>query len=214
MLSLPAALDRIVEAREATPARRSVLAAVTGIDGSGKGYVTARVAGALQARGMRVANVNIDGWLNLPQKRFSDTNAAEHFYLNAIRFDELFGALVFPLRDRRSLRIEADYAEEAAREYRRHVYQYDDIDVILLEGIYLLKRAFGSYYDVSFWIECSFDTALERATARAQEGLPPEETVRAYRRIYFPAQEIHFERDDPRARATARINNDPRLGPV
>lgn len=82
----------------------------------------------------------------------------------------------------------------------------------MLEGIYLLKREFQPYYDPSFWSECSFDTALERAIARAQEGLPPEETVAAYRRIYFPAQQIHFERDNPRAAATATINNDPKLG--
>src|SRR5262249_17229368 len=149
--------------------------------------------------------------LNLPQERFSNVNPAEHFYLHAFRFDQMFAALVLPLRDRRSLRIEAEYAEETATAYRRHIYAFEDIDVIVLEGIYLLKRAFQSYSDLAFWIECSFETALERAIARAQEGLSPAETVAAYRRIYFPAQEIHFERDHPRAAATASMNNDPRL---
>jgi uridine kinase len=54
---------------------------------------------------------------------------------------------------------------------------------------------------------------LERALARGQEGLPPEDTIRAYHTIYFPAQEIHFQRDDPKTAATLVINNDPRLGP-
>jgi len=61
------------------------------------------------------------------------------------------------------------------------------------------------------WIKCSFATALERAVARAQEGLPPAATIAAYRRVYFPAQEIHFVRDDPEAAATVCINNDPAL---
>ena len=65
---------------------------------------------------------------------------------------------------------------------------------------------------MSLWIECTFATALERAVSRSQEGLPPEDTMRAYRTIYFPAQEIHLERDHPRAAATAVINNDSRLG--
>ena len=34
-----------------------------------------------------------------------------------------------------------------------------DIGVIVLEGIYLLKRAFVRHYDLSIWIECSFETA-------------------------------------------------------
>ena len=66
----------------------------------------------------------------------------------------------------------------------------------------------------SIWIECSFETALERAVSRAQEGLPPKETIRDYRTIYIPAQEIHFQRDNPKGVATFLVNNDARLGPI
>ena len=214
MSDLQTVVSQILDARRSVPAQRSVLAAITGIDGCGKGYVTARIVNALQAKGIRAAGINIDGWLNLPHKRFTVSNPAEHFYLHALRFEEMFVQLILPLRDQRSLRIEADFAEETATEYRRHLYEFVDIDVIALEGIYLLKRTFLAYYDLSIWIECSFETALERAIARAQEGLPPEDTVRAYRTIYFPAQEIHFQQDNPKAAAMVIINNDARLGPV
>ena len=216
MSTLQTVVDEILEARGSIPSHRSVLTAITGIDGCGKGYVTARIVDALQAKGVRAVAINVDGWLNLPDRRFNASNPAEHFYLHAIRFDEMFAQLIFPLRDHRSLRIEADYAEETATAYRRHVYEFEDVDVIALEGIYLLKRAFQAHYDLSIWIECSFDTALERTISRAQEDLPPEETIRAYRTIFFPAQEIHFQRDDPKARATLIVDNDGRLpgGPI
>ena len=214
MSTLQTVVDEILDARSSIPSQRSVLTAITGIDGCGKGYVTARIVDALQTKGVRAVAINIDGWLNLPNRRFDASNPAEHFYLHAIRFEEMFAQLILPLRDHRSLRIVADYAEETATEYRRHVYEFEDVDVIALEGIYLLKRAFQAHYDLSIWIECSFDTALERAISRAQEGLPPEETIRAYRTIYFPAQEIHFQRDNPKAGATLIVNNDARLGPV
>lgn len=213
MLNLQAILNKILGARRSIPLQRSVLVGLSGIDGSGKGYVTAQIVTALQAKGVRAIGINIDGWLNLPHKRFTTSAPAEHFYQHAIRFDELFAQLVLPLRDHRSLRVEVDYAEETATEYRRHLYEFADIDVIVLEGIYLLKRAFRAHYDLAVWVECSFETALERAIARTQEGLPPEETARAYRTIYFPAQEIHFQQDDPRGAATVIVNNDPRSGP-
>lgn len=54
-------------------------------------------------------------------------------------------------------------------------------------------------------------TALERAIARGQEGLPANETIRAYETIYFPAQQSHFASDNPRATADFIIKNDPRL---
>ena len=210
---LQTAVDQILIARRSIPARRSVLVAISGIDGCGKGYLTAHIVTALQAKGVHAVSINIDGWLNLPNTRFDASNPAEHFYRHAIRFPEMFSQLVLPLREQRSLRIVADYAEETATEYRRHVYEFQDIDVIALEGIYLLKRDFRAYYDLSIWIECSFDTALERAIGRAQEGLPPEDTIHAYRTIYFPAQEIHLQRDDPKAAATLIVSNDPRLDP-
>jgi len=213
MINMQEALRLILTARRQVIARRSLLVAISGIDGCGKGYLTKQLGAGLQAQGVSVATINIDGWLNLPQVRFSQANPAEHFYENAIRFPELFAQLLLPLRAHRSLRMEMDFAEETATTYRKQRYLFTNIDVILVEGIYLLKRAFQSYYDLSFWIDCTFTTALERAVARQQEGLPPDETIRAYRTIYFPAQEIHFERDRPREAATAQLNNDPRLLP-
>ena len=58
------------------------------------------------------------------------------------------------------------------------------------------------YYDLSVWTECSLATALERTIDRAQEERSPEETVRAYRTLYFPAEEIHCECNDPKNAAT------------
>ena len=206
------AVEAILARRAAVPRTRSVLAGITGIDGSGKGYVTERIAARLRERGVRVAAINVDGWLELPSRRFSPVNPAEHFYAHAIRFQEMFEWLILPLKERRSCRLVADLADATGAEvYRGHVYEFEDIDVILLEGIFLLKRAHRAHLDLSFWIDCTFETALERALARGQEGLSPEETVRDYESIYFPAQRIHFDRDSPRDFATVVLNNDPRI---
>ncbi|PSN17555.1 uridine kinase [filamentous cyanobacterium CCP5] len=202
------AIAQIRQQRQQLTAPRALLVAISGIDGSGKGYITDKIAELLRQQQLKTAVINIDGWLNLPHQRFSATEPAQHFYDHAIRFNELFDQLVLPLRDRGSLELEADYTEETATDYRKHVYQYQDIDIILLEGIFLLKRQFQPIYDLSLWIECSFETALKRAISRSQEGLSPAATVEAYQTLYFPAQRIHFERDQPQQAATAMISND------
>ena len=132
--TLQSVLDKILYVRSSTPSQRSVLTAITGIDGCGKGYVTARIVDALQLKGVHAVAINVDGWLNLPDRRFDARNPAEHFYLHAIRFEEMFARLILPLRDQRSLRIVVDYAEETATEYQRHVYEFEDVDVIVLEA--------------------------------------------------------------------------------
>ena len=113
----------------------------------------------------------------------------------------MFASLILPLKQNRSIRLTIEYAEETAADFRPHTYQLDDVDIVLLEGIFIFKREFVSHFDLKIWIDCSFETALERAIARGQENLAPQATSDAYMKIYFPAQRTHFERDDPRATA-------------
>jgi hypothetical protein len=80
--------------------------------------------------------------------------------------------------------------------------------VVLVEGIFLFKREHQELFDLAVWVDCSFPTALARALVRTQEGLSAAETIRAYQTIYFPAQKIHFERDNPRETADLILNND------
>lgn len=190
---------------------RALLVGLSGIDGSGKGFVATRLRDRLERLGLRVALMNVDGWLNLPTVRFSRTDPGGHFYRHGLRLDEMFDRLVLPLRDRRTHRLEAEYAEETASAYRPHVYDFRDVDVALLEGIFIYKRPHRPHFDLAFWIDCTFETALERVLRRAQEGLPPAETVEAYRAICFPAQRLHERLDHPRGRADRIMVNDPRL---
>jgi uridine kinase len=201
----------VVVRRAKHPADRALLVGLSGIDSGGKGYVAGQLATALTAQGLRTALINVDGWLNLPAVRFDWSRPAENFYEKALRLDELFTQLILPLRDTRQVQLVMDFAEETATTYRPHTYQFADVDVIVLEGVYLFKPAYRHHFDLAVWIDCSWETALERALARGQEGLPPDETVRAYRTMYFPAQEIHFMRDDPRRVADLLLPNDTHL---
>ena len=92
-------VEKIYETRQEVPLQRSVLVAISGIDSSGKGYITAKIFDSLKAKGLNVVVINGDGWLNLPKRRFSSHKPAEHFYINAFRFREMFTQLVLRLRD-------------------------------------------------------------------------------------------------------------------
>jgi len=208
MIHLDDLVARILRERANISGQRSLLVGVSGIDGSGKTYVAKQIEARLGQHSIAVANINADGWLNLPNTRFSAIEPAEHFYENAIRFDELFSKLLLPLKDHRSVSMAADFTEETARNYRKHTYSFKEVGVVLVEGIFLFKRAQRQLFDLAIWVDCSFPTALARALARAQEGLSPTETIHAYETIYFPAQKIHFARDNPRETANLVLNND------
>jgi uridine kinase len=208
VLEYASLISAILEKRQALPRQRALLVGISGIDAAGKGFVAARIAESLDKRDIKPAVIGADGWLNLPHVRFNRQDPARHFYEHAIRFDEMFERVVLPLRDKRSVNAESDFTEETATTFRKHHYCLREIDVIILEGIFLFKRAHRPHFDLAIWVECSFATALRRAVQRGQENLPPCETERAFETIYFAAQRLHIDQDNPRAAADFILMND------
>jgi uridine kinase len=209
--SMGRGLQVVERAWRAARPDQAALVAVSGIDASGKGYLCELLAARLRGTGMRVALIHADQFLNLPQVRLSATRPAEHFYEHAFRFEALFEEVLMPLRRRRSLDTWVKVTTETAIEFTREWLHFENVDVVLVEAIFLLKRELVARYDETIWIDCSFETALERALARRQEGLGREQTIAAYETIHFPAQKLHFERDDPFAAASTILTNDQRL---
>ena len=203
-----AAVDLVLSRRRDTRADRATLVAVSGVDASGKGYLSAKVAAELRDAGLHAVVLNVDAWLDMPSVRFDAARPGETFYRKAVRFDEMLDALVLPLRNTRSVRVEARVLGETDAAFRSQTFEYDEVDVILLEGVFLLQPRFVDLYDATVWVECGFETALVRALRRGQEGLPSDETVRAYLTTYFPAQIIHIAADDPKSLADVLIWND------
>jgi len=208
MRSIDEVVRKILERRANIPETRSLLVGVSGIDGCGKGYVAAQLQAHLALHSVIPTILNVDGWLNLPQKRFDQSALAENFYENAIRLDQFFTQLIVPLRNGRSVYLVADFVEETAKDYCKRTCDYQDVSVVLVEGIFLFKPQYRKYFDLAIWIDCSFPTALARAIDRAQEGLSPANTIAAYDTIYFPAQRIHLAQDKPRENADLIFEND------
>ncbi len=201
--------DVILGKRAVVSKQRSLLVGLSGIDGSGKGFLAKQIVARLWQQSIPTASINVDRWLNLPQKRFNPDNPAEHFYYHAIRFEEMLRDVIVPLRSSRSHEVEANIAEETGTRYQRRTFKFENAAVVIVEGIFLFKQALREYFDLRIWIDCSFATALSRALERTQERLPPAATIRAYETIYFPAQRIHMDHDHPRDCADLIINNDP-----
>lgn len=216
MIGLDQAIELIVTKRDLGPASRGLLVGLSGIDGRSRGFLARHIAAALRTRGFNVANLAADDWAAAPEQRFDPSRPADHFYEHAFQFEELFCDLILPLKCRRSRRVEALRSNELQSALLSHAFEFYDMDIILWEGIFLLKRQYREHFDLTIWVNCRFETAMERAVRRAQEGLPPNETRCAYETIFFPAQRRHFRRDNPRAAADFIINNDPALiaGPV
>lgn len=186
----------------------ALLVALSGIDGSGKSTLSRQLASRLEANGVRVAAVGVDPWQNPQSIRFGGDEPGVHFYRHAIRFEELFDRLVRPLVARRSIDLHVRAIRTDRDVYDEFDYRYEDVDVVLLEGIFLLQPRFDVLYDLCLWVDCSFESALRRALSRNVERLPPDRLRADYLTIYHAAQRHHIAVDAPRARADFTIAND------
>lgn len=208
--NLEAIAAKILEKQAETSISQAVLVAISGIDGSGKGYVTAQLVELLRSQNINAVSINLDAWHTPLEMRHDPDNPAEHFYRHAFRFDEMFQTLIEPLRRQRSIHLTPTLYGVPGIAYQQ-TYDFQDADVVILEGIFLLKQELRPHYDLTFWIDCTFETALERALQRNQEGLPPDGIVHDYHTIYFPAERVHLAVDDPRFAADGIYFNDARL---
>jgi uridine kinase len=204
-------VEQILTKQRALPERRSLLVAISGIDGSGKSTIAPRIVEGVNRRGVKAVLIGLDAWHTPPEERFNPADPARHFYRHAFRFEELFSLLIDPLQRNRSIDLTVELTRLPENDRFPHSYSWRDVDVIVLEGIFLLKRELRDRCDLALWIECSFETALRRALRRNQEGLSESEIIRDYHTIYFAAQEIHFAEDDPRSSADGILENEDRL---
>jgi uridine kinase len=182
--------------------------AISGIDASGKSSVAAQIKYLLEENNLNVALLNIDDWQMPKSISFLKENAAANFYHNAFRWNAFFDSLLIPLQNNHSVNVTANLVDINKDKVYSKQYSFTKVDIILVEGIFLLMKDTRAFFDYKVWIECSFKTAQQRAIARNQEGLLPEQLIYDYKTFYYPAQLFHFKKDRPQHAADFIFNND------
>jgi uridine kinase len=197
MDAIDALADKIVLQLKEYDKQRLFTVAISGIDASGKGYVSKLLQEELESKGYKIANVNIDSWQNPLPIRLQKDNAAENVYDNIFRWNDFFEQLIFPLQENKSIYLETNGIRSDADVYYPLIYEYRNVSILIIEGILLFKEKYLPYYDYKIWIECSFETGLKRAIKRNVERLDTEQLISDYNTYYYPAQRLHFENDKP-----------------
>lgn len=163
MDSLPQLVQQIISFYHDHRHSRVFTVAVSGIDASGKGYITELVEQELQRSGYTTALIHTDPWQHPLAVRLNPENPAHTIYDSIFRWDDFFNQLVVPLQQKRSLYLETTGIHSHADIYYPIVYDFSQIDILLVEGILLLKQDYLSHYDCTIWIDCSFEKGLLRA---------------------------------------------------
>jgi uridine kinase len=194
---IPSLAKKVADAFTYHNKKTAYTVAISGIDASGKGYAAELLQEELKKMDFKVASINIDLWQNPIPIRLQKENAAENTYENIFRWNDFFEQLVFPLQKNKSIYLEIQAIRSDADVSYPLIYDYKNIDILIVEGILLFKKKYLSYYDYKIWIDCSFETGLRRALQRNVEKLDEETLIHDYNTYYYPAQQYHLKKDRP-----------------
>ena len=205
---IPSLTERVINAFAQHDKKTAFTVAISGIDAGGKGYITKLLYEELKRIGYNVAYINIDPWQNPISIRLRKENAAENVYENIFRWDEFFHQLIIPLQNNKSIYLKTEAIQTDADNYYPLIYDHHDIDILLIEGILLFKKKYLRHYNKKIWIDCSFETGLQRAIKRNVEKLDEERLIHDYETYYYAAQRLHLQKDNPQKTADAIYYND------
>lgn len=192
---------RVLARRQSHPTERALVVAVSGIDGSGKSWLGARLVEALRAAGTHAVLAPGDEWLRIPGPAVDGAATPEAYYASAVRHEDLLAQLVRPIARRRAATLAGRLVAAPDGRLQPRDDAWRDVEILVVEGVFLFKPHLRDEFDVRVWVECPEREALRRSLERLQEGLPPDEVRRRYASIYFPAQRRHLAADGPRAAA-------------
>lgn len=178
---------------------KALIVAISGIEGGGKRALTEKIAEALKLEGLSVAIVHTDDWEAAESIRFNVMNSPEEYYLNAYRFDEMVEQLILPLKLFGS--IKTSVSLDDVLNPRTVDYNLTDIDIILIEGVYLLQDAYLDLYDYSCWVESDYDAAFTRLAEQTNIEQSQEALVNLFELLIKPAGQYHIYTDDPQGHA-------------
>lgn len=189
---------------------KAKIVAISGIEGGGKRELTEKVADALRLAGVSVAIVHTVDWEAAQNVRFNVMNSPEEYYLNAYHLDDMVEQLILPLK--LFGRVDTSVTLENVLNPRTTYYNLEDIDIILIEGVYLLQKAYLDLYDYSIWVKSDFDSAFARLNSQFEVEQSYQALVNLFEGLIKPAAQYHIYTDDPEGHAKSiyieQENND------
>jgi len=183
--------------------------AIDGVDAAGKTTLANELAFELGRSGRHVIRASVDGFHNPRVTRRQD-DSAEGYFRCSFNYPSLVSSLLEPLGPNGSRQFRrATFDFRADSVVSSEIEQAVQNSILVMDGVFLLRRELRSYWDVSIFVDATFETVLARAETRDRELFGGVAAVRErYESRYIPGQRIYLEQERPRQFADIIVIND------
>ena len=186
--------------------------AIDGVDGAGKTMFGDELGRTLEAWGANVIRASVDGFhhpraVRSRRGRF----CPEGFYRDSYDYATLRQVLLDPLSPGGSGQyVSAVFDHRNDAPVRSSTRQAAAGDILIFDGIFANRPELRGYWDLSVFLEVSFETSIRRLGAR--DGTPMDPLAPLNRR-YIEGQQLYLQECGPANHATVVVDNNELASP-
>lgn len=179
---------------------------ISGIDAAGKSYFAQELSTSLRAS-YAVSVIHLDDFHNPKAIRYDGISEIDNYLYKSINFGLFEESVLIPLKQHKALSLDAHLLDLDSDQFSHHVtYDVKPEDVVIIEGVFLLRKAWRDYFDLRIFLSVTPSVAIGRGIARDAHRLGSD-VERRYEMKYIPAQALHALSDDPESSAHIVIDN-------
>lgn len=203
-------LKQLAEAVQQVEVPHPLRVAIDGMDAAGKTILADELATVLKYTQRQIIRASVDGFHHPEHlRRQKGSLSPEGFYFNSYNYMAMIDTLLIPLGPGGNL------------QYRKSAFNYQlnqaknsplktakSNAVLLMDGIFMLRAELLPYWDLTIYLDVSFNTVLERGVSRdAILFGSPQKAAERYHKRYIPGQQIYLQKANPLDKADILVDN-------
>jgi uridine kinase len=190
---------------------------IDGIDAAGKTTLADELAVGLSLLKRPVVRASMDGFHQPKKIRHQQGPLSpDGYFQDSFQYDKLIDLVLKPLGPGGNHIIYTrifDYRTDA--DVTLTSEQVPEDAILILDGIFLLRDELREYWDISIFVQVTFEAALMRALKRDCTQPKDEDAIKQkYLLRYFPAQKQYLLTCHPEAVANFIWNNEDPSRPI
>ena len=192
-----------------TQNNKPIVVAFDGVDTSGKTTLADQIYEALKAKEKNCIRISIDKFHNPKEYRMrSGELSPEGFFYDSFNAEKIIEYVLDPIKNRRGFIIHGIYDYKKEKPVKIEQTQVTNDLIVLFDGIFLNRDELAEYWDLSIFLDVSFDIVLKRAIARDEKYFGSiDEVENRYMNRYIPGEKIYLSTCFPKDRADIVIDN-------
>ncbi|MCD4817636.1 MAG: hypothetical protein K8S23_02965 [Candidatus Cloacimonetes bacterium] len=206
----------IIETIKVLKKDKPLIIVFDGVDTSGKTTLANSVFESMQEQKLSIPlRIQIDKFHNPRNVRIQKGDLSpEGFFYDSFNHKAIFQNVIDPIKKGSGKLISKKYDYRIEKEIKSVEVSITNKTIILFDGIFMNRDEFYQKWDLSIFLDVSFDTVIERALKRDTHLFGGKDSIKKrYLKKYIPGEKIYLEKCKPLERADIVIDNNDYLNP-